>query len=75
MAAMTTVSFTEAERRRLAREGAAMPDGSFPIRNRMDLQHAIRAVGRAKDPAAAKRHIIKRARALMLKNELPLHWL
>ncbi len=70
---MTT--FTEGERSRLAKTGAAMPDGSFPIRNAADLDNAIHLVGKAKDPAAAKRHIIKRARALMLKSKLPLSWL
>ncbi len=68
-------TFTEAERRRLAKTGAAMPDGSFPIVDKASLDAAIHLVGRAHDPAAAKRHIIRRARALMLKHELPLHWL
>lgn len=67
--------FTEAERRSLAKRGMALPDGSFPVRNAADLHNAIQAIGRAKDPAAAKRHIIKRARALMLKSEIPLSWL
>lgn len=69
---MTT--FTAAERTALARSGAAMPGGEFPIRNAEDLRHAIQSVGRAKDPTAAKRHIVKRARALMLKSEIPLSW-
>lgn len=68
-------TFSEAERKTLAKRGAALPDGSFPIRNASDLRNAIHDVGRANDPAAAKRHIIKRARALMLKSELPLSWL
>lgn len=66
--------FTEAERRRLAKTGAAMSDGSFPIRNAEDLHNAIQSIGRAKDPAAAKRHIVKRARALQMKSALPLSW-
>ncbi len=72
---MAHTTFTEAERRRLAKTGAAMPSGAFPIRNKEDLHNAISDVGRASDPAAAKRHIVRRARALMLKHELPLHWL
>jgi hypothetical protein len=44
--------------------GVAMSDGSFPIRNRSDLQRAIRALGRAKNPDAARRHIVGRARVL-----------
>lgn len=70
---MTT--FSQGERSRLAKTGAAMPDGSFPIRNTTDLDHAIRAVGRATNPAAAKAHIIKRARALGAKGQLPVSWL
>jgi hypothetical protein len=42
--------FPEKERKELAKEGEAMPDGSFPIRNEQDLKDAIRSVGRAKDP-------------------------
>ena len=67
--------FTEAERRALAKRGLAMGDGSFPIRNAEDLHNAIQAIGRADDPAAARRHIIRRARALMLKREIPISWL
>lgn len=44
--------------------GVAMRDGSFPIRNRSDLERAIHALGRAKDPEAVKRHIRKRANAI-----------
>jgi len=51
-------TFTADQRRELVRSGAAMPDGSFPIRNASDLSNAISAVGRASDSAAAKRHII-----------------
>lgn len=51
--------FPEKERRELAKEGEAMKDGSFPIRNAQDLKDAIRSVGRAKDPAAARRWIKK----------------
>lgn len=67
--------FTEAERMSLAKKGAAMPDGSYPIQDAEDLHNAIQSVGRAKDPTAAKRHIVRRARSLQLKGELPLSWL
>lgn len=66
--------FSEEERQRLAKSGAAMPDGSFPIVTTEDLDNAIRAIGRASDPAAAKRHIIKRARALGAEDHLPEDW-
>jgi len=58
----------------LAKEGKAMKDGSFPIRNVEDLKNAIQAHGRAKDVAAAKKHIIKRARALGKYDLIPDEW-
>lgn len=64
---------TEA-RRRMAESGAAMPDGSYPIRDEADLRNAIQAVGRAKNYEAARRHIIRRARALGLTSLLPEDW-
>lgn len=70
--------FTDDKRAALADEGKAMPNdengGSFPIENIVDLHNAIRAIGRAKDPAAAKRHIRKRARELGAEDELPDTW-
>lgn len=66
--------FTAGQRNQLAKRGAARPDGSFPIRNEQDLRNAIRAIGRAKNPAAAKRHIIQRAKALGLTSLLPDGW-
>jgi hypothetical protein len=66
--------FTQAQRDKAASSGAALPDGSYPIRNKKDLQNAIHAYGRAKDKAAAKRHIVKRARALGLTSLLPEGW-
>lgn len=61
-------------RERMAEAGTAMPDGSFPIANRADLQNAIQAVGRAKDYDKAKAHIISRARALNAMDMLPDDW-
>jgi hypothetical protein len=58
----------------LAKEGKAMKDGSFPIRNVEDLKNAIQAHGRAKDIAAAKKHIVKRARALGKYDLIPDEW-
>jgi hypothetical protein len=60
-----------AERRKLADEGKALPDGSFPIRNREDLRDAVQSFGRAKDKAEAKRWIKKRARELRGEKDLP----
>lgn len=63
------------ERDDLADEGKALPDGSFPIANCSDLGNAIQAIGRAKDPDAAKAHIRKRKEALGCPDvELPDTW-
>ena len=61
-------------RRKLADEGKALPDGSFPIRNREDLKDAIQSYGRAKDKTEAKRWIKRRARELDAESELPEDW-
>ena len=66
--------YSTSERRRLAASGAAMPDGSFPIANEADLRNAIQSVGRASNYEAARRHIIRRARALGLTEMLPEDW-
>lgn len=67
-------AYSSEQRDQMAGSGVAMPDGSYPIRDRADLLNAIQAVGRAKDYNRAKRHIIKRARALDLVNLLPDEW-
>lgn len=59
-------AISAAERKKAAGSGAALPDGSFPIRNCSDAANAIRAQGRA---APGKRgqvraHIRKRVGAL-----------
>lgn len=66
--------YNTAARRRMAESGQAMPDGSFPIANRADLQNAIQSVGRASNYEAARRHIISRARALGAEDMLPEDW-
>ncbi|GAA4928811.1 hypothetical protein GCM10023224_05150 [Streptomonospora halophila] len=71
------------EREKAASKGKAMPDkegsgGRFPVRNRGDLQKAIKAVGRAKGGEEGRRKvrrfIIKRARELGLSNMIPDSW-
>jgi hypothetical protein len=66
--------FTEEQRKKLAASGAALPDGSFPIRDVSDLHNAVHDVGRARDPYKAKRHILARAKALGAESELPDFW-
>lgn len=59
--------FSQKKRKKLAKTGAALPGGGFPIVNRQDLKNAERAIGRAKNPSAARAHIRKRAKALHVK--------
>lgn len=66
--------FNQMQRQRLAAKNQAMPDGSFPIRNVADLKRAIQAYGRAKNKAAAKAWIIKRAKQLGREDLLPEKW-
>ena len=63
-------------RKKLAQEGKALPDGSFPIRNVNDLKNAVQAYGRSKPGSRAKvrRHIIKRARGLGRTDLVPQDW-
>lgn len=66
--------FSDKERKKLAKQSIALPDGSFPIKTTGDLGNAVKAFGRAKDPAKAKAHIVKRARALGATHMLPDKW-
>ncbi len=66
--------YSAAERRRLAARGLAMSDGSFPIIDAEDLMNAVGLVGHASDPAAVRRHVIRRARALGMMARLPEAW-
>jgi hypothetical protein len=61
-------------RKRMAKEGVAMPDGSYPIADEDDLRNAIQAIGRAKDPKAARAHIKKRAGVLGKGDMVPEGW-
>jgi hypothetical protein len=60
-------------REKLAGEGKALPDGSFPIRSVEELK---KAYGRAKPSkrAAVRRHIIKSARRLKKSDVVPEKW-
>lgn len=62
------------DRRSMADDGTALPDGSFPIADADDVRNAIAAFGRAKDPRAAKVHIIKRATELGHEDLIPQSW-
>lgn len=64
------------EREKLAKEGKALPDGSYPISNVDDLKNAIQAYGRSKesDRAKVRKHIQKRAGALKVRHMIPEEW-
>lgn len=66
--------FSDKQRKEMAANGEAMKDGSYPIANKEDLENAIHAYGRAKDKASAKRHIIRRAKAMGMTDMLPADW-
>lgn len=66
--------FSDDERKRLARQGKAMPDGGYPIRNREDLVNAVRAYGRGNNKEEVKKWIKKRAKELDAEQYLPDDW-
>ena len=74
IATMEKKDYSADERKAAAKKGEAMPDGSFPIKTKADLEKAIEAYGRAKDKDAAQKHIVARAKALKLTDALPADW-
>ena len=66
--------YTTEERKTMADNGQAMPDGSFPIANKADLQNAISTYGLGGHPILAKKHIEKRAKELGAEDMLPANW-
>jgi hypothetical protein len=68
--------YNRADRDEMAKSGAAMPDGSYPIADEEDLHNAIHAVGRGRHAShdAIRRHIIARAQALGLSSLIPEDW-
>jgi hypothetical protein len=64
------------ERTKLAGEGKALPDGSYPIRDVEELRNAIQAYGRSnpEDRKAVRNHIKKRARQLNFRHLVPENW-
>lgn len=58
--------FNVEQRKKAAKEGAAMKDGSFPIYNAHDLVNAADLLHHADDVPAARAHIKKRAAELKL---------
>lgn len=73
---VAAAEFTKNQRTKLAKKGLALPDGSFPIRNKQDLRNAIKTWGLTKKSkkAAVKKFIKKRAKQLGAMSELPARW-
>lgn len=69
-----TNQYTGDYRRKLAADGLALPDGSFPVVNVADLETAVKAFSRAGSRTAAKRHLTKRAKELGKADLLPADW-
>ncbi|MFI5880801.1 hypothetical protein [Streptomyces sp. NPDC051554] len=74
-AAVAKAKYDADELRGMAGNGEAMPDESYPIADRDDLDRAIRAVGRGgAEHDAIRRHVIARAKALGASGEIPDTW-
>lgn len=71
---MEKKDYSTKERKQMADSGEALPDGSFPIKNKTDLKNAIQSIGRAKDEAKAKTHIKARAKDLGATDMIPDTW-
>jgi starvation-inducible DNA-binding protein len=71
---MTEVSkrnYDTQQRRDMADKGEALPDGSFPIADKVDLGNALQSIGRAANRTIALAHIRRRAKALGAEDMLP----
>ena len=59
------------QRRDMADKGEALPDGSFPIADKVDLGNALQSIGRAGNRTIAIAHIRRRAKDLGAEDMLP----
>jgi len=71
---VTKRKFTAQQRKAMAENGEAMPDGSYPIANKTDLMNAIRSWGRGGSDPKVKSHIKSRAKALDALDMIPDNW-
>jgi hypothetical protein len=71
---LSSRKFSTKKRDTLANKNQALPDGSFPIPDVDALRRAIQSIGRAKNPAAAKALIKRRAKALGHPEMIPDGW-
>lgn len=72
--ARATEFWTEERREEAAKTGVALPNGQYPIEDREDLRKSIAAYGRARDPIAVKRHIMRRASIIGELDMIPDDW-
>ena len=56
--------FSQSKRDKMAKEGTAKPDGSYPINSPKDVENAVKDFHRANGSPSDKAHIRKRANAL-----------
>lgn len=71
-------SISKDTRDRMAKSGSALPDGSMPISKcsggEGSVESAVRVAGNHDEPAKARRHTIKRAKALGCPDKIPDTW-
>jgi 2'-5' RNA ligase len=66
---------SQEKRDKAAKEGHALPDGSYPIETVADLDKAIKAVGRGgADHDKIRKHIIAQAKRLGVPERIPSNW-
>lgn len=69
------MAYSVAELKALLAKGETMPDMSYPVANKADLQNAIHAVGRSGDSHnAVRKYLIGRAKALGASDMIPGDW-
>lgn len=74
-AAVAKAKYDADDLKRMAANGQAMDDESYPIADKEDLGRAVRAVGRGgTSHDAIRRHIITRAKSLGASSEIPDNW-
>mgnify|MGYP001610303872 CR=1 FL=1 len=66
--------FSAEERRGVAERGHALSGGGFPIESVADLENAIHAIGRAKNPEKARAHVRRQAARLGRTDLVPEGW-
>lgn len=76
VAAVDPAKLTVESREKAADDGAALPDGKLPTRNRDELASAVKLRNHVKGhtPGEVRRYLVRRARALNATDLLPEEW-